>query len=201
MSDAGAAGWFGKIPALGDFTGRRLPPEFVEPWDQWLSTELSDARQLLGPDWPPSHLDAPIWRFVLTPGVLDSRYWFGILLPSADRVGRRFPLSLAASGEQAFARLHAWWAGLASAALKSREPDCDAEALDQAVLAAGRPIESAGAAPEPGAIGIALAAAGPGATVWSSFSSDERDPDAAWVVGGLPRGEHFQRLWRPPRRS
>ena len=40
-------GWFGKIPALGDFVTRHLPPSFVQPWDEWLSAELSEARLLL----------------------------------------------------------------------------------------------------------------------------------------------------------
>jgi type VI secretion system protein ImpM len=190
-----AAGWFGKIPALGDFAGRRLPPQFIEAWDQWLSAELSDARQMLGADWPQSHLDAPIWGFALTPGLLDSLHWFGILMPSEDRVGRRYPLILAASADDAFAGLHAWWAELARAALKSREPGCDAEALDQAVLAAGTLAES-GVAAQPGTIGT-LAAAAPGTSLWWPLGKDGRNPGDVWTVGGLPRGEQFRRLWRP----
>lgn len=35
MSDASAVGpgFFGKVRTQGDFVSRRLPPEFVQPWD------------------------------------------------------------------------------------------------------------------------------------------------------------------------
>ena len=38
-------GWYGKLPALGDFASRRLPPEFVEPWDRWLAAGLAAWRE------------------------------------------------------------------------------------------------------------------------------------------------------------
>jgi type VI secretion system ImpM family protein len=193
-----SAGWFGKIPALGDFAGRRLPPQFVQPWDEWLSSELAAARQLLGPDWPQSQRDAPIWRFALTPGVLDSRCWFGILMASTDRVGRWFPLSVAAGVDQAFVGLSAWWAELGRAALKSREAGCDAEALDQAVLAADACLGPAGrAALPPDSVRADLAAAAPPTSLWWTWSDDGTAAGEPWTVSGLPRGEHFRRLWRP----
>ena len=37
---AAAAGWYGKLPGLGDFAMRRLPPEFVSHWDAWLQSGL-----------------------------------------------------------------------------------------------------------------------------------------------------------------
>ncbi len=195
-----AAGWFGKIPALGDFASRRLPPHFIEAWDHWLSTELSDARDALGADWPPSYPETPLWRFVLTPGLLDGRYWFGILMPSADRVGRRFPLSVAASADQAFVGLHDWWSELARAALKSREPGCDAEVLDRAVLAAGI-LSVQGAEPMHVATGLSadLATTARGTSLWGVCSGDDPATTAAWAVSGLPRGENFRRLWQPAR--
>jgi type VI secretion system protein ImpM len=190
------AGWFGKIPALGDFASRRLPPHFVERWDRWLSTELSDGRGALGADWPPSYLEAPLWRFVLTPGLLDGRYWFGILMASADRVGRWYPLSLAASADRPFPELHAWWVGLARAALASREPGCDAEALDRAVLAAAErgAYLTEPAQGEPG-LSAELAAAARGTSLWWVWNGDAATA-AAWAVTGLPSGNGFRRLWQ-----
>lgn len=136
-----------------------------------------------------------MWRFVLTPGLLDGRYWFGILMPSVDRVGRRFPLSLAASADRAFVGLYAWWDELARAALKSREPDCDAEALDQAMRAATASIGRA-TAPHPQEVIAELAASAPATSLWWIWSADAA-ADPPWTVDGLPRGEHFRRLWRP----
>jgi len=54
-------GWFGKIPALGDFVTRHLPPSFVQPWDEWLSAELSEARLLLADTWAETYQQAVAW--------------------------------------------------------------------------------------------------------------------------------------------
>ena len=61
-SPEGRPGWFGKIPSLGDFASRRLPPTFVKPWDQWLSAELPEARFVLADAWPAIYEQAPISR-------------------------------------------------------------------------------------------------------------------------------------------
>ena len=88
-------GWFGKIPSVGDFVTRRLPPSFVRPWDQWLQTGMSESRRRMGERWVDVYLTFPVWRFLLPVGVLGSTAWTGVLMPSVDRVGRYFPLTLA----------------------------------------------------------------------------------------------------------
>ena len=45
------AGWFGKLPSLGDFAQRRLPPEFVQVWDDWLGAELARVRMRHDSGW------------------------------------------------------------------------------------------------------------------------------------------------------
>ena len=85
------AGWYGKLPALGDFAQRRLEQDFIVGWDTWLQSVIVDSQRILGGNWLSAYLRAPVWRFVLAPGVVDSRNWSGILLPSVDRVGRYFP--------------------------------------------------------------------------------------------------------------
>lgn len=87
-------GWFGKMPAMGDFAQRRLPPEFVRGWDQWIQSGLADSRAALGAAWQELYLTFPIWRFVLPPGWFGATGWCGILMPSVDRVGRHFPLTV-----------------------------------------------------------------------------------------------------------
>ncbi|MET0507237.1 MAG: type VI secretion system-associated protein TagF [Burkholderiaceae bacterium] len=94
---AEAAGWFGKIPAVGDFVGRRLPEAFRGPWDRWLQDAMALGDQRLGPSWIELYMTFPIWRFLVPRGVLGPQGWTGILLPSVDRVGRRFPLTIAQS--------------------------------------------------------------------------------------------------------
>src|SRR5687768_4511338 len=91
------AGWFGKLPALGDFASRRLPDAWIAPWDEWLQAELVNARAALGDDaWTAVYMVAPVRRFWLAPGLLTSQAWLGVLMPSVDSVGRHFPFTLAA---------------------------------------------------------------------------------------------------------
>ena len=192
------AGWFGKIPALGDFVSRRLPPEFIEAWDVWLSEELFEARQKLGEAWLESYLNAPIWRFALMPGALDARPWFGVLMPSVDRVGRQFPLTFAASfATQAGALAH-WWSALIAVASRAKDRDCDADALESALLAS--PVHPCGdQAPEPSdsRLAPALEAAMPGTSLWWSWRPDARDDEIPAAIDGLPRGDRFLQLIRP----
>ena len=90
---AAAAGWYGKLPGLGDFAMRRLPPNFVERWDQWLQAGLHDMPHARRASDDGSL--APVRRFWLSPGVVDALAWGGLLMPSTDRAGRRFPLTVA----------------------------------------------------------------------------------------------------------
>lgn len=92
---ADAAGWYGKIPAKGDFVGSGLPREFVGPWDDWLQRALVDSRQVLEQRFDELYLTFPIWRFLLAPGLAGASGWCGVLSPSVDRVGRCFPLTIA----------------------------------------------------------------------------------------------------------
>lgn len=87
-------GLYGKLPAYGDFISRNLPPTFVNPWDEWLQHFISGSQEQLGETWLNIYLTSPIWRFVLSPGVIDNNMWAGIMMPSVDRVGRYFPISL-----------------------------------------------------------------------------------------------------------
>ncbi len=88
-------GFYGKLPTLGDFVSRRLPGDFVQPWDLWLRESLAHSRAQLGEGWLDTYLTSPLWRFVLTPGIAGQGAWVGVLMPSVDRVGRYFPLTLA----------------------------------------------------------------------------------------------------------
>ena len=90
-------GAFGKLPALGDFLRSGLPAAFVGPWDRWLQSVLLAARAATGGGWEAHYLRAPIWRFALAPGLAGPEGAMGVLMPSVDAVGRRFPLTLAAT--------------------------------------------------------------------------------------------------------
>ncbi|MGK3127198.1 type VI secretion system-associated protein TagF [Candidatus Pantoea formicae] len=84
-------GWYGKLPATGDFLRQRLSETTVAPWSQWFQQGLmqwhqqSDANTSL-------FLRAPVWNFVLPLSPLRQQIQMGCLLPSCDRVGRSWPL-------------------------------------------------------------------------------------------------------------
>lgn len=87
-------GLYGKLPTHGDFLRRRVADEFVTPWDHWLQHAIADSRSVLGEQWLSIYLTSPIWRFALGPDVCGCAPVAGLLLPSVDRVGRYFPLTL-----------------------------------------------------------------------------------------------------------
>ena len=77
-------GWFGKVPARGDFVCHGLPPAWVAGWDACLQQVLR-----LG-----GLRDFPPWRFLAWPEGAQGVAWAGVLVPSHDRVGRVFPFTV-----------------------------------------------------------------------------------------------------------
>jgi type VI secretion system protein ImpM len=55
---------------------------------------MRDAHSSLGDGWNACYLSAPIWRFTLPAGQAGPKSVLGVLMPSVDRVGRQFPLTL-----------------------------------------------------------------------------------------------------------
>lgn len=93
--EPGKFGAFGKIPALGDFFRLSLPQSFIDPWDAFLQASLVAGRSAKAEAWTEYYMTAPIWRFALAAGVAGPDPVFGVVMPSVDRVGRQFPLTLA----------------------------------------------------------------------------------------------------------
>jgi type VI secretion system protein ImpM len=139
------AGIFGKLPANGDFVSRRLPPDFLQHWDEWLQNVILCSKEQLGDEWLDFYLTSPIWRFVLSPNLIEQRAWGGVLMPSVDRVGRYFPLTLAAplgaelNLPQVIERAEPWFEALDQIALSVLEEDCDIEELDSRLSDLGGP--------------------------------------------------------------
>lgn len=138
--DAGVGvGFFGKVRSHGDFVTRRLPVSFTRSWDDWLQTGLQASREALGPDWLLTYLNSPIWRFALAPGACDAQAWAGVLMPSVDRVGRQFPLTLAARVASAsgaapllgwMAQAGGWYDPLETLALSTLSDEFSLDAFD-----------------------------------------------------------------------
>jgi type VI secretion system protein ImpM len=154
MPAAVLPGWYGKLPSLGDFASRRLPPLFVEPWDRWLATGMASWRE--GDEaWLEAFLAAPTWRFALGAGLpfQQSPGYAGVLMPSVDRVGRYFPLTVVRPRGPSESQAPADWLqtleGLAVAALND---DWSAERFDAELegLDAAADTDAGPAWPEPG---------------------------------------------------
>lgn len=136
-----APGFFGKVTTHGDFVARRLPPAFQKAWDGWLQACVGASRQQLGGAWLQHYLTSPIWRFAIDRGVLDEHAWAGVLMPSVDRVGRHFPLMIAAPVAGSAPLLDwaewqgSWYDALEDLARSSLEVDFALEVFDAAVEA------------------------------------------------------------------
>ncbi|RWQ46350.1 MAG: type VI secretion system-associated protein TagF [Mesorhizobium sp.] len=123
-------GFYGKMPATGDFVTRRLPGDFVRIWDRWLAQHIVP---LIGSEtWPRT----TVLRFLAGPAAFGASA--GIILQSADRVGRRFPLSVVAQLADAPVRLadaDAWFAGIEEVALAAQRGELMPDELDAALAA------------------------------------------------------------------
>ncbi|MDZ5461490.1 type VI secretion system-associated protein TagF [Azohydromonas lata] len=133
-------GWYGKLPHLGDFASRRLPDAFIVGWDAWLGQALAVSRQALGGRWLAGYLVAPIVRFWLAPGLLGAGAWAGLVMPSVDRVGRHFPLTVAQAGVP-LAQAQAapgWFAALDAAMRLALDVDFTVDDLERTLAQAVR---------------------------------------------------------------
>ena len=173
-----AVGFFGKIPARGDFLQAGLSLGFVRAWDGWLQHVLAEAQRVLGEAWPEVWHVAPVWRFALPPDLCGPDPVLGLWMPSVDRVGRQFPLTFAAEG-----------AGGGDDFLDAAEQiGRDAIAFDlapEAMMARLREaLPPAPASPAPGRQGRWWSAGGPFAAA------------AELVLDALPDGAGFVRMLR-----
>jgi type VI secretion system ImpM family protein len=89
-----AGAWlFGKIPAHGDFISRGIDHATHVLMDDWLSAEVARGRSRFT-DFDARYVQAPPWYFVDVDGA--GAWSGGALCLSVDKVGRRFPILVAA---------------------------------------------------------------------------------------------------------
>jgi type VI secretion system protein ImpM len=139
----GLPSWYGKLPGTGDFAYRRMDRYFQDTWDDWLQRGLMGLREQYA-DWITPYLNASLWFFALGPGLISSKPWLGIMMPSVDSVGRYFPLTMlgapqhaqASYGNEASFEVAHWWGQCARYASAALDADMDAAGFD-AMLHAG----------------------------------------------------------------
>lgn len=162
-------GFYGKLPARGDFLSRRVPPGFAAAWDGWLASLTQATRARAGDAWPEAWLTAPLWHFTLGMEVAPPLGIAGVLVASADRVGRLFPFSiLGPSPGEPEAR---WAEAIEALILDALDDAFDPERLDRALADLGPPT---GATPVEA-----------GCSLWWCRGSD-RVAACRWTIPGLP---------------
>ncbi len=142
-------GFYGKVHTHGDFVLRDLPQRFVAPWDRWLRESMGASRAQLGEAWLDRYLVCPVWRFALAPGLCGEPGWVGLWMPSVDRVGRYFPLTLAAAVSPVdvtpcFAWANDWFTRAVGLLLGALEDDFDLDRFHEDVRSLGIPTPPAG---------------------------------------------------------
>ena len=147
------AGWYGKLASLGDFASRRLSPAFVARWDAWLQMAISASRASLGGAWLDAYLTGPVWRFIEWPRSATEPLHAGVLMASVDRVGRYFPLCVAAplpsspADDEEWRSLAAWCDQVETAALATLDTGYGADQFDDALRALPVPAPRRTSAP------------------------------------------------------
>lgn len=191
-------GWFGKIPALGDFVGRGLPVSLVRVWDAWLSAELTEARALLADGWAAAYRQAPTLCFLLGADLLDEHSWRGILLPSLDRVGREYPLMIAQCGRPDPTNDSArdWWTSLVPVGTRIRDSARSADAVDEALaLFVRESVAERPAADVHSRDASRPIAVEPGKSAWWRTVGGELASELPADYDGLPRGAALRGLF------
>jgi len=216
-------GFYGKVPALGDFVTRRLPRDgFLDTWDAWLSEGMRQTKASMGEAWLPTYLTSPVWRFAISAGVCGPTPWAGVLMPSVDRVGRYFPLTLAVplpagTAPLGVAASDLWFDKAEALALSALDDPFDLETFDRAVENLRAPFAPGAAPPLPdtgdvpglqielgpearSGVGLGTLASGllearwPRHTVWWTGGSERIRPTLA-VCRHLPHGEGFAAMF------
>lgn len=150
-----SSGYYGKIPATGDFIKYNLTRAFVEPWDDWLQESLSYSREQLADKWLDAYLTSPIYRFVLTAGICGENGWQGVIMPSVDSVGRYFPMTICApldATENPFHHIlheNDWFSRAESLILSVLEDEISKDILNQSMQTLDTPYLSNDSATDP----------------------------------------------------
>ena len=160
-------GFFGKVPARGDFVARRVPHPFSETWDAWLGLLTTSVRESAGADWPEVWLTAPLWHFALGYDLAPPTGAAGVLVASADRVGRFFPFTIV--GAARGIPDQAWCDSVEELVLNALDDGFDPDRLDADLAHLG--------APHPG---DTLA---PGQSLWRCRGSDRVEPTSTLITG------------------
>ncbi|MFV0475137.1 MAG: type VI secretion system-associated protein TagF [Pikeienuella sp.] len=191
---AARTGYFGKVPSQGDFVSNGLPRALADMFDLWLREAVRDSQRKLGRGRQEAFLVAPIWRMALEAGVAGPDPVIGVMMPSVDRVGRYFPLVIAAPlarralSVDDMTRLTPWFDAASALALSTLRPDFALARFDEE--AAGMSIPDSMLPPARGGGG-----GGGGSSLWWA----ETDAKDGKLFEGMPAAEAFDAHFLPIR--
>jgi type VI secretion system protein ImpM len=143
-------GIFGKLPSKRDFVAHNVPRPFLGLWEDWLQSAVAASRNQLADRWHEAFLSAPIWRFWIG-GKICGTSVAGAIMPSVDRVGRYFPLTICACAPEGFCidppvvnPMEEWYPPVEDALLQALDESFTGEAEE---LIATLPFPPLGATP------------------------------------------------------
>lgn len=87
-------GLYGKMPAHRDFVSRGLPRAVADQLHGWMEEAAVAGSTVLGDGYGAAWEQAACWRFTMPAGACGTWPVRGVIIPSADGAGRRFPLAL-----------------------------------------------------------------------------------------------------------
>lgn len=94
-----SVGLYGKHPGFGDFLTAGLDVAAQQALENWLGQVMPQIRDGWGEHWGPAFDASPVIRFWFGGDVIGAAGPLcGVIAPSRDKVGRRFPLIAAMSG-------------------------------------------------------------------------------------------------------
>lgn len=181
------AGLFGKLPARGDFVRENLPRDFTDSWDAWWQRGLAELQIQHSDEWRDAWLEAPVWRFMLPPGLCGRSGLLGLWVPSVDKVGRYSPLTIAAAAPcdwlPYLGLMTSFLAAAEDTAREALERDLTPDEMLERIQAAFLPADSGPTLdPDPRFT--------PGHTTW--WTEGGPRVDARFEAGiGLPEGRQF----------
>jgi type VI secretion system protein ImpM len=180
---AAAGGFFGKVPARGDFVRSGLPASFIAAWDGWIVGVMAGSLEILAKEWISAWLEAPIWRFALPDGMCGPDAAVGLFMPSVDRAGRYFPLCFArlargTAPAAAAGASSAWLAAAEAAGLAAVADDLAPEAVAARLAMPERDAADVALPP-------AIARAPQGRSLWWTRGSP-RVAAGGFALGSMP---------------
>ena len=195
-----SGGYFGKLPVRADFVNRECPAGFLRMWEPFLMEGLAQSRLDLSDGWEEAYMTMPVWWFWLeyeTPGSSPSERLAGAFMPSIDKVGREFPLTVFRKVDEEWRErpVDEWYASVETILLKTLNDDATLTSFQDEIAGIAPPevYDPAQEEETAGATVVLKAAKGMENPLRSWFRCRAGDKEYSFTCPGLPAAQEF--LW------